>query len=222
MKIAIVEDHEYLRNVFIDLISKDNSLELSLILSNGAQFIDCLSATSPDSDPEIAIVDLNMPLKNGFEVANWVQENRPLIRLAVFSMSLTIGSVLYLIKAGVRAIVDKSILEDSLFPALQAIAREEFYLCVASNQLINGLWDAPKGSKEALDLIEKWTSLNQMDKQFIILSCSELHVGGIAQSMNISSATAEEMREKIYKMFRVEGRIGLVKLVMQHRLLDFQ
>src|SRR5579859_6542280 len=219
-KIAIVEDHDYWRQTLADLIKKETKLELTIISTNGSDFIKQLEVVSHELEPEIVITDLSMPLMDGFQVSKWLQKHRPKIKVIALTLQLNLATTVQLLNAGVKGILDKNITADTLFSAIQTVLNNEFYFSMAWSDSLNGPMDSPPISELAFALLEKWNSLKENEKLFVSLCCSERSFKEIATQMNIRMDVLENIRSKIFALFQVTGRIGLVKLVIQNRLLD--
>lgn len=85
VKIAIVDDHQMLREGLFNCLT---IWGYSVIMQacNGKDFLDKLSEMSL---PDICILDLNMPVLNGYETINILKKTWPTIKILVFSMNIT-------------------------------------------------------------------------------------------------------------------------------------
>src|SRR5690348_3397513 len=101
IKIAVIDDHTLFRKGLINLIrSLGDEYEVIFEASNGEDFLQQLSNT--DTLPQIALVDINMPKKDGFETVSFLQEHYPSIRLLIVSMIDKEETVVRMLKNGVR------------------------------------------------------------------------------------------------------------------------
>ena len=85
VKIAIVDDHQMLREGLFNCLT---IWGYSVIIQacNGKDLLDKLSEVTL---PDICILDLNMPVLNGYETINILKKTWPTIKILVFSMNIT-------------------------------------------------------------------------------------------------------------------------------------
>lgn len=88
VKIAIVDDHQMLREGLLNCLT---IWGYSVIMQacNGKDFLDKLSEMNL---PDICILDLNMPVLNGYETINILKKTWPSIKILVFSMNISKGT----------------------------------------------------------------------------------------------------------------------------------
>lgn len=81
-KIAIVDDTAMWRDIISDIILiKKKRFDVVLIAWNGQDFISKMERLDDGSKPDIVILDINMPVMNGFETAEWLAIHYPAIRV---------------------------------------------------------------------------------------------------------------------------------------------
>ena len=65
IEVAIIDDHQLFRNGLKFIIENENDMEVSIEASNGKQFLSYL----PNLQPEVALMDINMPEMYGVETS---------------------------------------------------------------------------------------------------------------------------------------------------------
>ncbi|MET0571739.1 MAG: response regulator transcription factor, partial [Pedobacter agri] len=81
--VALADDHVLLRNALATLINNFGDFKVIIQASNGNELID---AIKNGKIPKVAILDLNMPEKNGYDTAKWLKENYPEIEVLMLTM----------------------------------------------------------------------------------------------------------------------------------------
>lgn len=199
INIGIVDDHQlFLRSLSL-LVESLNNYEVVIEALNGndLQKKIKLSKTIPD----IMLIDVNMPVMNGIETANWLQSAYSEIKLVALSMSDTDKSVLNMIKAGCCAYLLKDTHPNELEKALAEIYSKGYYNADVSNINYRRLMKA-KEDEEKLHLSDR-------EKSFLQLACSEFTYKQIAAQMNVSERTVDGYRESLFHKFSVQSRVGL-------------
>ena len=82
-KIALVDDHVLLRNGLCGIIGNFDNFTVLFEADNGSDFIQKLD---PNNLPDIVLLDISMPIMNGYETAEWIYNHHPSIKIMVLSM----------------------------------------------------------------------------------------------------------------------------------------
>ena len=83
IKIAIVDDHSVLRFGLNKLISSIEGVKVIMEASNGKEFLNQIDTNTPD----LAFIDLNMPVMNGFDVVKMLKIKYSNVKTIVLSMN---------------------------------------------------------------------------------------------------------------------------------------
>src|SRR5438046_3305151 len=104
IKIALVDDHSLLRDALAGVIGNFDNCEVILRADNGEDFIHQLKCLSL---PDLIILDINMPVMDGYETAKWVKKNHPEINIIILSMFDSEVALIRLLQAGAKAFLKK-------------------------------------------------------------------------------------------------------------------
>ena len=96
-RIALVDDHSLLRNGLSSLIDSFDGYKVVLEADNGRQFIDMVQS---GIDPDIVLLDITMPVMNGYETAEWIRVNRPSLKILVLSMMDNDAAIIRMLRCG--------------------------------------------------------------------------------------------------------------------------
>lgn len=199
VKIGLVDDHQlFLKSLSLMLDSFKN-YDVILEASNGK---DLQTKIGGRKDlPEIILLDVNMPVMNGPETAQWLTKTHPEIKVVALSMNADDNAIIAMFKAGCCAYLLKDTHPTELEKALDEVNRKGYYNADAGN--INFRRMLMK-SGEQDDLV-----LTPKEQIFLQFACSELTYKQIAAEMSLAERTIDGYREALFKKFNVQSRVGL-------------
>jgi len=200
INVSLVDDHVLLRNGLAAVIDSFHGYNVVFEADNGRHFIQQLET---HKRPHVVLLDISMPVMDGFETATWINQNAPDIKVLVLSMIDNEEAVIRMLREGVRGFILKDSKPNVLRQALEEVMNKGFFLNdVVSGQMLNILREPPEA-------IHK-NSLSEKEIAFLKLCCSEKSYKEIADEMNISLRAAEALRSSLFEKIDTPSRIGLV------------
>jgi DNA-binding NarL/FixJ family response regulator len=162
-------------------------------------------------NPDIAVLDLSMPLLNGLDAAREIRRLAPDIKIILLTMYTDKGYVLQALRAGARGYVVKTQAAEDLISAIREILRGETYL---SPGVAASVVDAVlESTNEAAD------PLTPRERQILQLVAEGNTTKEIARLLNVSFKTAESHRNHIMKKLDIHEVAGLVRYAIRQGLL---
>ncbi|MGB9073538.1 MAG: response regulator transcription factor [Terriglobales bacterium] len=164
--------------------------------------------------PDVVILDISMPLLNGFEAALQIKKSRPQVKLIFLSQHLNPAYLRQALKLGASGYVLKSGATGELHQAISEVLRGRTYITPAFGQnVIDGLWSR---SGEVNNQAEELT-----DRQREIL---KLIIDGkgnkqIADVLHVSVKTVEFHRARLMGRLGVRSVAELTKVALQQGLI---
>lgn len=210
ISIALVDDHTLFRKGLQGLIEMvDDNIDILFEADNG---IDMQKKLMEDNLPDIILMDINMPEMDGFESVIWLNKNYPAIKVLVVSMVENEESIIRMLKLKVKGYLSKDVEPAELGDALNAIMSKGFYYTdFITGKLVHTLQN--EHEKETLAV------LNEKEKKFIQLACSELTYNDIAGEMFVSPKTIDGYRNNLFEKLNVKSRVGLALYAVKHGLV---
>ncbi len=199
--IAIIDDHMLFAQSLKSLIDTFEDFEVIHQANNGQAFIEELNKNS--KLPDIALMDMNMPIMDGAETTYWLQKNFPSIKVLALSMDDNENSILKMIRNGAKGYLLKDIHPDILLEALQSVLSEGFYHTKRVSDTLVGTLHSDTKKKTDIKLLER-------ELEFLKLASTEMTYKEVANVMNLSPKTIDGYREQLFKKLDVRNRIGLV------------
>lgn len=210
ISIALVDDHTLFRKGLQGLIEMvDDTIDILFEADNG---IDMQKKLHPANLPDIILMDINMPEMDGFESVIWLNKNYPGIKVLVVSMVENEESIIRMLKLKVKGYLSKDVEPAELGAALKAIMSKGFYYTdFITGKLVHTLQNEQER--------EMLVALNEKEKKFIQLACSELTYNDIAGEMFVSPKTIDGYRNNLFEKLAVKSRVGLALYAVKHGLV---
>lgn len=208
-KVVLVDDHVLLRNGLASLIESFGKYTVLFQADNGKQFIEKLQ---PGMLPDIILMDINMPVMDGYETSLWLKEHYPRVKILALSMYDNENAIIRMFKAGAKGYILKDCDPDELKAALDALTEKGFYYSeMVTGKLISTINTLDEKDNTAKSII----SLSDKETQFLKLACTELTYKEIADKMIISPRTVDGYRDDLFKKLNVRTRVGLVMFAVK-------
>jgi len=215
VKIALVDDHNLFRKGLISLI--DMAYSNYTILFEADNGIDLQKKIDKNNPPDIILMDVNMPGMDGFASVKWLNENHPLVKVLVVSMIEKEESIVRMLKLGVKGYLSKDVEPKDLGEALASVMSKGFYYTdFITGKLVHSIQvDSETSTKSAaLNL------MNEREKEFLQLACSEFTYNEIASKMFLSPKTIDGYRNALFEKLNVKSRVGLALYAVKHGLVE--
>ncbi len=212
IKIALVDDHVILRKSLAVLIGMLDDFEVVLEAGNGKEFIDQIDQLDEDNLPDIALMDITMPVMGGVETAKWLKQNKYKIKVIALSMIKNELIIIRMLKNGARGYILKDCEPEELRTALLDVYRKGYYF----NEFVT-----PKLRTEAEE--EKTVikqMINERELDFLRHICSEKSYKEIADDMATSPRTVDGYRDSLFHKLNVNTRVGLVLYALKNDLVQ--
>jgi len=208
INIAIVDDHTLFRNGVAALMGEFEELNVVFEAENGEQLQQKLVKHPM---PQVILMDINMPVMDGYATTKWLKENHPKIKVLALSMFEDDKAVIKMIRNGASGYVLKESKPSELLDAIKSINEKGIYI----NELVSGkLLRSVSDKEEAPDFSKK-------ELEFLKLCCSELTYKEIADQMNVSPRTVDNYREALFLKLSLKSRTGLVLYALQNEIFKF-
>jgi DNA-binding NarL/FixJ family response regulator len=210
LNIAVVDDHSLFRNGMVKLIqSLSNQFKVVSEAGNGQEFLNTLKFSD---EPDVVLLDISMPILDGFGTAEVMQKEYPNIHVLVISMNDDELSLIRMLKLGVKGFIGKDIEPEHLKKAIESVGRGDFY---HTEQITNHLLSSINGSKGESCLNE----LTKNELKFIELACSEDSYKDIAACMCLSPRTIDGYRDAVFSKLNIKSRVGLVMYAIKNQMV---
>lgn len=210
--IALADDHVLLR---IGLAQLAESMGFTVLFQadDGKACIDKLAAPPL---PDVILMDINMPLMDGYTATQWLKENHPDIRVLALSMYDNEASIIRMLKCGAKGYILKDSEPAELKAAIDAVLAKGFYYSdLVSGKLIHAINKIDDGGSDVHALVK----LNERETDFLKYACTEMTYKEIADKMFVSPRTIDGYRDALFEKLQVKTRVGLVMYAIKNGIV---
>jgi DNA-binding NarL/FixJ family response regulator len=212
--VAIVDDHAMIRKGLMPLINLFFGYEVLFDAANGQEFIDKIGL---GVYPDIVLLDINMPLMDGYSTAIWIRKNLPLTYVLALSNMDSDAAIIRMIHCGARGYILKDEDPSELKRAFdEVIARGYYYNDIISRRVLQSVNELMNENSDLKALVK----LTDRELEFIKLACSEKSYQKIASEMFVSERTVDGYRESLFKKLNVGTRVGLVIYAIKNKIVE--
>jgi len=209
-RILIADDHPIFREGLVKAIERDTSF---LIIGQAGDGVEALKLVK-ELRPDLAVLDVSMPLMDGLEVARRAhQEALPteLVFLTMYKDPKYFNAALDL---GVRGYLLKDSVAVEFLSCLKAVTEGHYYISPAISHLLierNKKADALAGSVPSLD------RLTPAERAILKLLAENRTSKEIAESLFVSVRTVENHRMHIGQKLDIHGHNKLLQFALENK-----
>ncbi|PTT38282.1 DNA-binding response regulator, partial [Chryseobacterium sp. HMWF028] len=197
--IVIVDDHILIAKALEGIIGNFNEFEVIYVAENGKDLIQKLEEGNPV--PDIILLDISMPIMDGFETAVWLTKNHPEIKIMALSMQGDDNSVIKMIKSGAKGYLLKNTHPRDLETALTRLNSDGFFYPDWASKIIFSNLNKETESEIAVRISDR-------EKEFLKYTVTELSYKEIADRMCCSPRTVESYRDQLCEKLDLKTRVG--------------
>jgi DNA-binding NarL/FixJ family response regulator len=205
IKLFIVDDHYMVIEGIHSLLQNEKDIDWMGHASNAAS---CLSFLQHEK-PDVILMDINLPDKNGIDLCKEVKEKYPAINILGLSTFNQQSFIEKMISSGASGYLLKNATQQELMEGINTVIKGKQYLsfdaavAVRKTDTDNEIPIITRREKEVLELIANGLTNNEM-----------------AERLFISASTIDTHRKNLLAKFGARNTASLIKIVMQFNLLE--
>ena len=209
IEIIIADDHMMIREGLKQLLELDGTMKVIAEANDGEE---CLNLLNKKIHPDILLLDINMPKKNGIEVLEYIKQNKIPVKVLILTVH---NEVEYLLKA-VDIGIDGYLLKDSSYDEL----KEAIDVVISGNtyiqpSLLPALNESMKDYALDKEKIE-WMTKRELDVlRLISEGCSNKK---ISDELTISERTVKNHISHIFRKIDVEDRTQAAVFAIRNKI----
>jgi DNA-binding NarL/FixJ family response regulator len=213
IKVAIADDHKIFRKGVILSLRPFTNIKFVAEADNG----DALLEQLPAAQPDVILMDLRMPGKDGIETTKTVSQQYPHIHIIVLSMYEDERFVSHLMENGANGYLLKNAEPQEIRRAIMEVHEKGYYL----NNFVNKiLLKKAHAKQKTIPSLNKEITLSEKEKDVLKFICMEFTAAEIAQKMDISTRTVEAIKDRLMERFGSKNTAGLVFFAVKNNLVD--
>jgi two-component system response regulator NreC len=209
VRIVIADDHGLLRAGLAALLASETDFEVVGEASSG----DAAVRVVVERQPDLVLLDIEMPGLDGLEAAKLIKEKLPRTRVLILSMHEDPVVVRRAISGGASGYIVKRAMDAELVTAIRAVMRDELYVHSSLTRgLFTGKSESPRSSESA--------ALTRRESGVVRLLALGYTNRQIGEELGVSVRTAESHRANIMDKLGLKNRVELVRWAVRQHLVD--
>lgn len=214
LRILVADDHEIVRRGLVSLIRTHSDWEVCAEAGNGREAVEKANQSKPD----IAILDIGMPLLNGLEATRQILRERPSVRVLILTITDTDQAVQAVLDAGARGYLLKSDAARDLLTAVEALQHNKtFFTARVADLVLSGyLNQTPRSAKDDVSLL----TLTSREREVVQLLAEGKSTKEVACLLNLSVKTAETHRSNIMRKLGLHSVSELVMYAVRNSIVQ--
>jgi DNA-binding NarL/FixJ family response regulator len=208
IRLMLVDDHAVLRDGLRNIISLVDDIE---VVGEAVSGDDALLQVEK-CKPDMILMDINMPMKNGVEVTGILKKKYPNIKILVLTMHSHEEYFMSAIREGADGYLLKDAPSDQVVEAIRTVARGESVIHPSMTRKLLAFHQQKQTQQED-------TTLTEREKEVLLCLVEGLSNKEIADRLFISDKTVKIHVSKIFKKLNVKSRSQVVIHAVQHQLV---
>ena len=213
IRVAIADDHKIFRKGVILWLRPYANIKFVLEADNGEDLLNNIK----EADPQVVLMDLRMPVKDGIEATKYISKHYPHIAVLVLTMFEEEKFVTHLMENGANGYLLKNADPLEIKKAITEVVAKGYYL----NNFVNRILLKRSHAKtKNVTVPSASTEINDKEKEVLRYICMEFTSQEIGDKMGVSSRTIETIKERLMERFGVKNTAGLVFYAVKNELVE--
>jgi len=205
--VLLADDHQMTRDGLCAFLEQQG-FKVNAKASNGQEAV----RLAEELHPDVAVLDLAMPIVNGLEAAREIQRVSPKTKTIFLTMHNENHYILEALRSGAKGFVTKTHAAEDLVQAIRDAVRGKMYLSPEVSRAVVEAYQA----KEALPM----DPLTPRERQVLQLVAEGKTTKEAAATLQISVKTAETHRTRIMEKLNVHETAGLVRYAIRRGIIQ--
>lgn len=213
VRIVLADDHKVMRDGLRAILERDGDFQVIGEASDGRQAV----SVACDLEPDVIIMDINMPLLNGIEATRKIKEQCPDVQVVILSMHTTKEHIFQAMKSGARGYLLKETSGSEVVQAIRAVQQGNRYLSqVITEKVIDDYIVQRSKVSDASPL----SALSDREREVLQLVVEGRTTSEVSALLHLSTSTVSTYRSRIMAKLEVKDFPQLVRFALQNNLID--
>lgn len=208
VSIVVADDHPIVLRGLLGLLAEERGVKVLAACADGGAARDAIRSLEPD----VAMLDISMPVMTGIEVLAEVRRERLRTRVILLTATATNSEILEAVASGAKGVLLKAMAADDLVRCLSAVAAGGRWL---PREVLDRALRAD--SPEAVAGEAACRALTSREREVTTLVAKGLSNKEIARQLDLMEGTVKLHLHNIYQKTGVKNRTGLAALALTYR-----
>lgn len=213
VRVLIIDDHPLVREGLRKVLELEEDIEVIDEAGDGQGAINMARRLQPD----IILMDINMPGTNGVEATRVIKREFPQIGIIALTIHEDEEYVLELVRAGVSGYVLKDIVPSKLVETIRTVAAGDSVIDPSITRMLFTELNRLTRRRQAK---EEWETLTEREMDILKLMTQGQSNKEIAVELSISEKTVKNHITSIFRKLQVEDRTQAVLFAIKHHLVE--
>jgi len=213
LSIVLGDDHTLLRQGLRKILEERPDWEVVAEAGDGRDAVRQILATTPD----VAILDIGMPLLNGIEATRQVVRRLPECRVLILSMHADEAYIIQALKAGAKGYMLKDSADTDLIRGVSSVAAGTSFFSPAVAKV---MLDDYVRHLEEKGIADRYDSLSEREREIFQLVAEGRSNKEVAELLSVSPATVETHRAHILQKLDVHNTAELVLYAVRRGVIS--
>jgi DNA-binding NarL/FixJ family response regulator len=213
LRLLLGDDHTLVRQGLLKILEERPEWEVVAEVGDGRTAVAEATARKPD----VAIIDIGMPLLNGVDATQQIVKSAPQTRVLILSMHSEEAYVARALEAGATGYILKDCAGTDLLAAVEAVSKGEAYFSPAITRLMLNDYDRNMTGRSVID---RYETLSDREREIFQLLAEARTNKEVAELLSISPATVETHRARILQKLDVHSIAELVLYAVRRGVIS--
>lgn len=214
IKIMMAEDHKSAREAYLAVLAEETNFSITGDAPNGYELLKLVEKREPD----IVLVDIEMPVMDGYMLIRELRARYPNVRPIVLTMHDETYYVAQLVLCGARAYLPKSCSMDEVVETINRVFEKGFYFSESLSKAIVASSFHDKRFRQNLRHID----MTEEEIDALKLVCYERSDRQICAEMRLSPERLSQLKKNVYRKSKAGNLVGLIKFAIINGVMPLQ
>jgi DNA-binding NarL/FixJ family response regulator len=211
IRVLIADDHDVILLGLTDLLNSNHGCEVVSVARTGREAV----AKACETRPDVAVLDINMPVLNGVEATREIRKAVPKTEVLILTAYDSEQLALATLQAGARGYLLKSDTSRELVAAVKSLrAGRPFFSTPLARTILDGYLQAQHAPAEGP------YRLTKCEREVLQLLAEGYSNKGVASKRGIALKTVETHRSNIMRKLKLRSIVDIVRFAVRNEIIQ--